>query len=200
MDQPMTQPIAQPIAPQLHAQSRITTPLEGTPAPAWDADAPIAAPLHLYDTKVLAQWVDYNGHMSESCYLLVFGDHSDAFFRYIGVDEAYRQQAGHSFYTVQTHIHHLREVAQGEPLRLSMQLLDYDAKRVHVFHSMHHARSGDVLAVAEQMLVHVNMAQGRSAAMPAFLQQRVQAIAQSHARLDKPAQVGRTIEIRRAAV
>ena len=175
----------------------LSTPLQGTPAPKWDAAAPISAPWSEYHPCVLPEWVDYNGHMSESCYLLVFGDNSDAFFRFIGIDEAYREQGGQSFYTVQTHLHNLREVAQGEPLRLSLQLLDFDDKRLHIFHAMFHARSGDLLATAEQMLVHVDMAQGRSSPMGADLQGRLQAIAQAHAKLPTPAQVGKPMGLRR---
>lgn len=175
------------------------TPLEGTPAPLWDPAAPIAAPLCLYRPTVLPAWVDYNGHMSESCYLLVFGDNSDAFFRLVGIDEAYRDQGGHSLYTVQTHIHNIREVAEGEPLRLSLQLLDFDDKRVHIFHAMHHGASGDLLATGEQMLVHVDMAQGRATPMPADLQARLHAIAQAHASLPTPPQVGKPMGIRRKA-
>ncbi len=131
----------------------LTTPLEGTDARHWDRNAPIAAPLCLIEPPVRHEWVDYNGHMSESCFLLVFGDNSDAFFRYIGIDEVYRA-AGQSFYTVQTHLHYLREVAEGEPLRLTLQLLDLDEKRMHIFHAMHHGRSADLLATGEQMLLH----------------------------------------------
>jgi len=173
------------------------TPLEGTPAPPWDPAAPIAAPLCLYRPTVLPAWVDYNGHMSESCYLLVFGDNSDAFFRLVGIDEAYRDQGGHSLYTVQTHIHNIREVAEGEPLRLSLQLLDFDDKRVHIFHAMHHGASGDLLATGEQMLVHVDIAQGRATPMPADLQARLHAIAHAHASLPTPPQVGKPMGIRR---
>lgn len=175
------------------------TPLEGTPAPLWDPAAPIAAPLCLYRPTVLPAWVDYNGHMSESCYLLVFGDNSDAFFRLVGIDEAYRDQGGHSLYTVQTHIHNIREVAEGEPLRLTLQLLDFDDKRVHIFHAMHHGASGDLLATGEQMLVHVDIAQGRATPMPADLQARLHAIAQAHASLPTPPQVGKPMGIRRKA-
>jgi acyl-CoA thioesterase FadM len=148
---------------------------------------------------VLPEWVDYNGHMSESCYLLLFGDNSDAFFRFIGIDEAYRDQGGQSLYTVETHIHNIQEVALGEPLRLTLQLLDHDAKRVHIFHSMFHATTGELLATAEQMLVHVDMAQGRSTAMAPDLQSRLHAIAQAHAALPMPPQVGKPMGIRRTA-
>ena len=178
---------------------RLSTPLEGTGHRPWDPQAPIDAPLQLMQTQVQAAWVDYNGHMSESCYLLVFGDNSDAFFRSVGIDEAYRDQGGQSLYTVETHIHNIREVAEGEPLRLTLQLLDHDDKRVHIFHSMYHATTGDLLATAEQMLVHVDMAQGRSKPMPADLQARLQAIAKAHASLPTPPQVGKPMGIRRKA-
>jgi len=174
----------------------LKTPLEGSGHRPWDADAPIQAPLCLLKTTVAPQWVDYNGHMSESCYLLVFGDNSDAFFRFIGIDEDYRA-AGHSLYTVQTHLHNLHEVAQGEPIRLTLQLLDADEKRVHLFHAMFHGATGELLATGEQMLVHVDMSEGRAVVMPLDLQQRVQAILAAHAALPKPAQAGQPIGLRR---
>ncbi|MCZ4316620.1 thioesterase family protein [Comamonadaceae bacterium G21597-S1] len=174
----------------------LTTPLEGTGHHRWDPDAPIPAPLCLLQTTVASQWVDYNGHMSESCYLLVFGDNSDAFFRFIGIDEAYRA-AGHSLYTVQTQIHNLREVSEGEPIRVTLQLLDNDEKRLHIFHAMFHGSSGELLATGEQMLVHVDMAAGRSVPMPADMLAKVRAIRAAHAALPVPAQVGQPIGIRR---
>lgn len=179
--------------------ARLSTPLEGSGHRPWDPRSPIAAPLCLHRPTVLPQWVDYNGHMSESCYLLVFGDSSDAFFRYIGIAEDYRA-AGQSLYTVETHLQHLREVALGEPLRLTLQLLDLDDKRLHIFHAMHHGASGELLATAEQMLVHVNMREGRSAAMPGALYQRLLAIRAAHASLPLPPQVGHRIGIRRPPV
>lgn len=181
-----------------HTQAgRVTTPLENTPAKPWDPSAPIPAPLQFHSPTVLPQWVDYNGHMSESCFLLVFGDSSDAFFRFIGIDESYRDEQGLSLYTVETHIHNIREASEGEPLRLTLQVLDCDDKRVHIFHSMFHATSGELLATAEQMLVHVDMAAGRAAPMPAWLLEHVQAIHAAHAALPRPKQAGAAIGIRR---
>jgi len=174
----------------------LTTPLEGTGHHAWDPQAPIKAPLCLLSTTVAPQWVDYNGHMSESCYLLVFGDNSDAFFRFIGIDEAYRA-AGRSFYTVQTQIHNLHEVSEGEPIRLTLQLLDCDDKRLHIFHAMFRGNSADLLATGEQMLVHVDMLAGRSVPMPSDMSAKVQAIRAAHAGLPLPAQAGQPIGIRR---
>jgi len=176
----------------------VITPYEGTGNRGWDDDAVIDAPLCVHETPVKPEWVDYNKHMSESCYLLVFGDNSDAFFRYFGIDEDYRA-SGRSFYTVETHIHYLREAMEGEPLVLTYHLLDIDRKRAHVFQAMHHAASGELLATAEQMLLHVDMNTGRAAAVPDELYRRLLSIRAAHAPLPTPPQVGRTIGIRRPA-
>jgi acyl-CoA thioester hydrolase len=178
------------------SSDRIVTPYEGSGAAVWDPDAPIPAPLEPHRTPVRPEWVDYNGHMSESCYLLVFGDSSDAFFRYLGIDEAYRA-GGHSLFTVETHLHNVREAAEGEPLRLRLQVLDHDAKRLHIFHEMRHGDTDALLATAEQLLVHVDTEAGRSAAMPDDLLRRVAAVARAHAALPMPDVVGRPMGIRR---
>jgi acyl-CoA thioester hydrolase len=179
------------------SSQRISTPYEGGGVSDWDPKAPIPAPLELHRTPVRPEWVDYNGHLSESCYLLVFGDSSDAFFRYLGIGERYRAE-GHSLFTVETHLHNLREAVVDDPLRLSIRLLDHDPKRLHLFHEMRHAESDTRLAVAEQLLVHVDTRAGRSAPMADDLLERVRAVGQAHAALPEPDLVGRPIGIRRA--
>lgn len=181
---------------QIQGQHGLRTPLEGTSAEEWRDGATIPAPLRFISPTVPVEWVDYNGHMSESCYLLAFGDQSDAFFRYIGIDDSYRA-AGHSLFTVQTMIFNLAEAHLDDRLELSLQLLDADEKRLHIFHEMRHAESGTLLATGEQMLVHVDLESGKSAPMPADLLGRVNAVKAAHAALPRPAQAGRHIAIRR---
>lgn len=176
-------------------RSRLTTPYEGSGHSPWDPAAPIEAPLRLHRSTVAAQWVDYNGHMSESCFLLVFGDSADAFFRFIGIDEDYRA-AGHSLFTAQTHLHHRGQASKGDALALSLQLLDHDDRRVHLYHEMR--RDDDtLLAAAEQLLVHVDTDVGRSAPMAPDLLDRVRAVRSAHSALPTPALVGRPLAIRR---
>ena len=57
---------------------------------------PHAAPLVLHRATVLPEWVDYNGHMNEAFYVLVFGHATDAFYDYIGLDDATRRATGRS--------------------------------------------------------------------------------------------------------
>ena len=175
---------------------RITTPREGIPAGAWAAGRPIPSPLRLHDTAVAPEWTAYNGHMSESAYLLVFGDSTDAFFRFVGVDEAYRA-SGRSLFTAETHLRHLREARVGDRLTLTLQVLGMDAKRLHIVHEMW---VGDdrLACTAEQLLLHVNSLRGlspatRVAPFPSELTARLQDIRAAHAVLPVPGYAGRSI-------
>ena len=160
----------------------------------WHEGDTVAAPLRLYSTPVEPEWVDYNAHMTEAAYLTAAGWASDALFRYIGDDEAYRA-AGHSFYTVETHIIYMREVAVHEPIVVETQMLGSDAKRMHFLHTMLHADDGGMLATVEQMLVHVDMNAGRSAAILPDVAAAVRAVTEAHAHLPVPPQVGSVMRL-----
>jgi carnitine 3-dehydrogenase len=162
----------------------------------WRPGATVEAPLRLYQAAVRPEWLDYNGHMSESCYLTAFGDASDALFRYVGIDEAYRT-AGRSFYTVESHINYLQEVGGGEPLGFTTQLLDLDEKRLQIFHAMVHGTSGALLATTEQMLLHVDMSEARTTPIDPEVYRALEAIMAAHADLPRPDQAGRRIAIKR---
>jgi len=155
----------------------------------------IDAPLALYESTVPADWIDYNGHMTESSYLLLVGNAADAFFRYIGIDEAYRA-AGRSLYTAETHLHHLREASAGDRLAVPLQLLDAGPKSLHLFHTVRDRVTGQDVATAEQLLVHVDTAAGRAARMPDGLLSRLAEITAAHAVFPRPAAAGHVMGIR----
>ena len=146
--------------------------------------AAIAAPLQLHAATVVPEWVDYNNHLSEWAYLLVFGDNADALFRFIGIDEAYRA-SGKSLYTAETHLRHLREVRLGQQLTLTLTVLGHDAKRLHLLHEMR-AGSAGCVATAEQMLLHVDAVVGRVAPFGPEVADKLQLIATAHASLPRP--------------
>ena len=149
-------------------------------------------PLALFTAEVLPEWLDYNGHMTESRYLQVFGDATDALLNFAGMDETYRTQ-GFSVYTVETHIRHLLEVAGGEPLTVETQLLGFDEKRLRIVHTMSKASSGDMLATAEHMLLHVDTEAGKACPFGKKLYEKLEKIWQGHQNLDVPDYGGKGI-------
>ncbi|MBY3177249.1 carnitine 3-dehydrogenase [Rhizobium leguminosarum] len=149
-------------------------------------------PLRLVETKVGPAWVDYNGHMTEHRYLQVFGDTSDALLRLIGVDLAY-VETGRSYYTVETHIRHLGEAKLGQTIHSTCQILGVDEKRLHVFHTLYDTGTGEALATAEHMLLHVDSKAGKATPAPAVILDKVKVIAEAHANLVAPEGVGRHV-------
>jgi len=150
------------------------------------------APLRLLETQVRPEWVDYNGHMTDSRYLQVFGDATDALFRRVGIDDSYRR-SGRAMYTVETHVSHVAEAKVPEELYVTTQLLGVDEKRVHLFHHLRRRRDAAIVATAEQIYVHVDSSAGKSAPLDAQPHARLEAIRAAHARLPKPEQQGRYV-------
>jgi carnitine 3-dehydrogenase len=156
------------------------------------AAADYSQPLRTRETIVRPELVDYNNHLSESAYLRLFGEATDAFLALLGVDARYRAESG-SFFTAETHIVHLNQVAGLEPVAIATQLLDCDDKRLRVFHRMSHARNGTPLATGEHMLIHVDAGSGRAGPAAPAVRAKAREVLASHARLARPAEAGRSV-------
>jgi carnitine 3-dehydrogenase len=145
-------------------------------------------------TPVQPEWIDYNEHMTEYCYLKLFGDATDVVLAKIGAGAEY-VAAGHSWYTVETHIRHLGQSRLGEPIEVRTRVLAADAKRLHLFHEMVSMRQDAVIATAEHMLVHVDPKAEKSAPAPQTMQDAAQALVAGQAQLPLPEGVGRQIKM-----
>ncbi len=132
-------------------------------------------PLRLLETRVRPEWIDYHGHMTDSRYLQVFGDATDALFRYAGVDDGYRQ-SGRALYTAETRVTHHAQARSQEALYVTTRVLEVDDQRVRLFHSLHRSRDDALVATAEQLYVHVNTATGKAAPLDAALRERLAGI------------------------
>jgi carnitine 3-dehydrogenase len=152
--------------------------------------------LLVHSAVVLPEWVDYNGHAHESRLVQVFGDATDALLAAVGIDAEYLR-AGGSYYTVETHLSLLREALAGQRLRVTTQVLGSDDKRLHVFHSLYRDDDDELLATAEQMLVHVDAGAGRAAPAPADLLARVAKLTARHSAIPTPDGVGKRIALPR---
>ncbi len=173
---------------KLYAEARASDIASGLAASASDLD--ISQPLALHRDVVAPQWLDYNNHMTESRYLQAFGEATEALFCYLGVDADYRA-AGHSYYSVQTHLNFCREAGAGQPFRITTQLLGGDEKRLHLCHVMYaggesSTSEGEIIATAEQILLHVNTAQGRACKARPPITTRLTSLIVAHAKLPRP--------------
>jgi acyl-CoA thioester hydrolase len=135
------------------------------------------------------EWIDYNGHMMDAYYFMAFTEATEAFLDHVGLGGAYRARTGSGIYTAESHLCFLSSVTSGATLAYQTQLLDHDAKRLHVFHRM--TRAGTVVATCELMFLHVS--EDRVAPMPPGAAAAVAALAADQAALPRPDRAGRRI-------
>ena len=91
-------------------------------------------------------------------YNVLFDRAVDEAFELIGCGARLVKSRKHSDFTAEVHVRYLRELHAGDPVRVTFQLLDYDAKRMHYFEQLFHASEGWVSATSENMSLHVDMA------------------------------------------
>lgn len=112
-----------------------------------------AAPL--YETPIAADWIDYNGHLRDAYYGLILSLATDALMDRLGLDAPYRERTRCTLYTVEMHIHYLREVRQSDGVAVSAVILGSDAKRIHVALQLVCKGQTEPAATAEIMLLHI---------------------------------------------
>ena len=110
--------------------------------------------------RVQEGWIDYNGHVSEPYYVLVFGHATDAVMDAVGLGPGYRETHDASIYTVETHVRYLREVAADSELEVRSSVIGVTDKLLWIWHELW---VDELLRATEEVLgLHV----GRRRATP----------------------------------
>ena len=154
------------------------------------------APMQTHRLRVLPEWIDYNGHMNVAYYVLAFDQALEHPLDALGLGSE-AAAAGASCFTLESHVRYLRELRLDAPLRVDFQLLDADGKRLHYMQQMFHGEEGYLAASCEEINIFVDMAQRRSAAFPADIAARVEAMRQAHAGLKPPDGLCPSMSLRR---
>lgn len=141
----------------------------------------------IYRTGIAADWIDYNGHLRDAYYGLIISYATDALMERIGLDAAYRKSSGCTLYTLEMHIHYLREVKGSDSAVVTVRVLGADHKRIHVAFELSIEASPDAAqpepaATAEVMLLHVQQQPVVSSAVfPAGISAAIHALMQASA-------------------
>jgi acyl-CoA thioester hydrolase len=154
-------------------------------------------PLVTWRGQVDAAWVDYNGHLNDAYYLVIFSLSTDALMAHMGLDAAGRAATCHTMYTLEVHLNYVQEVHEGVAVEVRTQILGVDAKRLHIFNTLHRQDDGTLLATNEQMLANIDTSNAETGPKTAPFAPVVAAVlmplAAAHAALPRPANAGRSI-------
>lgn len=155
----------------------------------------MSAPLRLHREVVQPGWVDYNNHLNDAYYLVILSHATDALMDHIGLDAAGRERTKCSLFTAELHLNYLNEVKGGTEVRVDTQILGHDAKRLHIFHTLHVGGEFEAAATNEQMLLHMDMTGPKVAPFLPETLKIIEAIAKEHATLPRPVNAGRSIAL-----
>jgi len=155
----------------------------------------LSAPLDRYRTVVRPEWIDSYGHMNMAVYVTVFDQAADVLCALLGVGPLYTQHELGMLFVLETHLTYAREVRLGAPLRVTSQILDHDAKRLHLFHHMYHGDEGWPVATNEVLMINVEYQTRRTVPWPDETMRRLGLMTAAHKALPRPENAGRTIRI-----
>jgi acyl-CoA thioester hydrolase len=159
------------------------------------------AGIAIYGTPILPDWIDYNGHLRDAYYGLIFSQSTDALMDRIGLDAPYRARTGCTLYTVEMHLHYLQEVKAADTAEVRLRILGLDAKRIHVALELARKGKDGVAAAAEVMLLHVRQHDGgvTTAPFPAAIAAALEGLKTRSHSLVAEAPGSRRMELRAAA-
>ena len=158
------------------------------------ADEPLRpAPFLSSVMQIEPQWIDYNGHLNMAYYNVMFDRAIDELWLRLGIGPTYMKVRHGSTFTAECHVRYLREIHLGDPVQISILLLDADEKRLHTFEELRHASEGWLSATSENMTVHIDMASRKTAPFPPDIRACIQTVANAHAAVPRPEGIGRKI-------
>jgi len=158
---------------------------------------PQQAPFKSSIMHVEPEWIDYNGHMNVAYYIVLFDRSIDELFAVLDVGSAYMKRENASTFTLEAHITYQRELPVAAPVEMTLQLIDYDEKRLHLYVEMYHQQAGFLSATWEQLSLHVDMGTKRASHFPKPVLEKVDQMYQAHKSLPSSPHIGQIIGIRK---
>jgi acyl-CoA thioester hydrolase len=150
--------------------------------------------LFVGEGRVLAEHIDYNGHMNVVHYRAAFDLSTDGLFAALGLGpEEYTARTGATLMVVEEHTRYHAELAEGERYRILARLVGHSAKKLHYLLAMENLDREVLAATHEELALHVDLAARRSSSLPLAALAAVEALEAAHARLRPPPDLGRVI-------
>lgn len=121
-------------------------------------------PLATRTEQVRPEWIDYNGHLSEAYYVLLFGFATDDLMDAVGLDADYRTASQASLFTVEAHVRYLDQVGADDEVEVRSWVIGAGGKSLRLWHEL--STGGTLRATEEVLAVHVDTVAGRATPLP----------------------------------
>lgn len=155
------------------------------------------APFVSSTMQIEPDWIDYNGHLNLAYYHVLFDRSLDEAFGMVGLGPEYLEENAASYFIAETHVLYARELQHEQAVRVTLQLLDVDEKRMHLYLELRHATEGWLSASCEMLGLHVDMTARKVTPFPDEIRRNLEIMRAAHAGLPRPENVGRRITLKR---
>ena len=156
----------------------------------------LPAPFRSSIQHVKPEWIDHNNHLNMAYYNVLMDLAADEAFLLMGFGPDYLKASGFTTFSAEYKMRYVRELHEGDPVYVEMQLLDHTDRSFYFAQELYHA-DGWLSAQGEGVGLHVELAGPKVVPMPDDILAKVGALARSHATLPRPNWVGQPMGLRR---
>lgn len=150
------------------------------------------SPLSLGRQQVDAGSINASGHLTAAAYVVIGEKAIGPFLDHIGFSSAAIAASGTAPILKEMHVSYQREALAGHYIAVDLMVLAVGEKSAHVFLTLR--GDGDLkVATLELALIKLDLATKRVVPWNKTEQSRLVALAEAHASLPRPAEVGRAI-------
>jgi acyl-CoA thioester hydrolase len=152
--------------------------------------------LQTLQTPVIKEWIDYNGHLNDANYLVIFTKASDTLQNHLGLTLEHIQNTGETLFTVETHLAYVQEIGLGETVTITTQILETDNKRMRIFHRMFNDQN-ELLATVEMLFLCYNLLAKKVTNFSDMMVQSITILEAEQSQLPWPDSAGKGIGLKR---
>ena len=113
--------------------------------------------LPLTHKKIIKEWIDYNGHMNLSYYILIFDMGAEIILSKFKMGEHAAKTTKRSTMVVETYINYIKEVKEEDEVIISLTHLDRDKKRLHYKLEMYDKSQNILAATTEVLALYIDL-------------------------------------------
>jgi acyl-CoA thioester hydrolase len=156
---------------------------------------PFTAPFVATAKCVDPAWIDYNGHLNQAYYSMLFDTSLGEILSPAGLDRRTIEVRRQSYMSVESHYCFVREVFANDRVSVTGLVLDVDDKRLHMFCELRHADEGWLSCTSEWLFLHIDMQARRAAPWPTDVRNALETMKIASAAVPRPERAGRSIGI-----
>lgn len=144
------------------------------------------APFVSSPMRIEPGWIDDHGRLPAAYQHVLFGQALEEALFVVGLGPDHVGETGASALPTEVLTAHKRDLRLGDQVRVTLQLIDHDGERLHLYLEMRHAAEGWTATACEILAAHADLVTRRTEPFPTSVLRNLAVMKAAHARLRRP--------------